>query len=240
MKKLVAFILCCGVIMSLSACSSNNNTSANSTAQTPGSAINSISNSNSNNSTSNSAGNSATQNNSGAAQSVPNESEYQKVDITLDNYKEYFEISDLYKNDDIPNKFNSEEIIQRDFYCVFFKLKDGFDVLTASGKSDVKIKYSCVYSDYAFDLNRETGEWKVLELLKKGDNVRTDTHRLGTAGDLYPEIKYGALLSRLNSVDQVKSDSEYSGKCEYTVNVPEDITITEITGTLYVKKSSKQ
>ena len=66
--------------------------------------------------------------------------------------------------------------------------------------------------------------------------MRTDTHRLGTAGDLYPEIKYGALLSRLNSVDQVKSDSEYSGKGEYTVNVPEDITITEITGTLGSEK----
>ena len=197
MKKFVAFLLSCSFLLTLSAC----HKADNSAAQVGQSKSDTVSN------------------------AIADNNEYEKVEITLDNYQEYFEITtQFYADQDEFGDYTGQM-----WYAVYFAIKDGFEVETGYEKSDIKIKYDYTPSIHGFTFNKETGEWKLEESTLKYEDEHDISATLGEIED----VKYGVMLGMSAYISE-RSGAQY----EYYVEVPENINIKRIMGTLYVKKTA--
>lgn len=164
--------------------------------------------------------------------------EFKGVVITLDNYKDYFEIKEhfyAYK-DEFGDYFDCMT------YGTYLCLKDEYEADTSYGKSDVKIKFETTYSWYGFDFNEETGEWKRLELINAYNDVYSPTEKFYDASkkEGFEDLTYIACICS-NEVDVWPYDEGgFGDKYKYSVDCPENINITGITGTLYVREKSSE
>ena len=161
--------------------------------------------------------------------------EFQGVYITLENYKEYFKLKDhfyAYK-DEFGDYIDSME------YGVYLCLKDEYEADTTYNKSNVKVKFEITDSWYGFDFNEKNGEGKLLERITAYSDVYTLTEKFYNYPDFgkkYNGLTYAAIIAS-DDVDVWGFDEGgFDEKYKYSVYYPENINITGITGTLYVRK----
>ena len=159
-----------------------------------------------------------------------NETPFEKVDITLNNYENYFEFKDrFYANQDEFGDYTGTI-----FYGTYFCLKDQYEAETGYRKSNVKIKYKHSIWTYGFDFNQETGEWKLLDVVDKYDDVYETSDYLDQQLEDWP---YSACI---NGREFLKATIPgLYGDYKYLVSRAENIEITGIMGTLYVRKKAQ-
>ena len=158
--------------------------------------------------------------------------EYQSIAISLENYEEYFELKEhFYAYKDVFGDY-----IDSMTYGVYLSLKDGYEVDTGYN-STVKVKFEHTNSYYGFDFNENTGEGKRLECIAAYSDVYTVTDNfLKFSEEGFEDLAYAAKIES-GSVDVWPYDEGgFGDKYKYAVGYPENINITGITGTLYVRE----
>lgn len=161
--------------------------------------------------------------------------EFQGIDITLENYKEYFKLKDhfyAYK-DEFGDYIDSME------YGVYLCLKDEYEADTSYNKSNVKVKFEFTDSWYGFDFNEKNGEGKLLERITAYSDVYTPTENFRNYSDFgenYNGLTYAARIASDDVAVWGFDEGGFDEKYKYSVDYPENINITGITGTLYVRK----
>lgn len=159
--------------------------------------------------------------------------EYQGVVISLENYKDYFEFKEHF----YAYKDEFGDYIDSMRYGVYLCLKEDYEADTSYDKSNVKVKFEITNSWYGFDFNPKTGEGKRLECITSYSDVYTVTESFGKFSEQgFEDLTFAAKINS-GSVDVWPYDEGGFGeKYKYSVDYPENINITGITGTLYVRK----
>ncbi len=123
-------------------------------------------------------------------------------------------------------------------YGVYLCLKDKYEADTSYGTSEVKIKFQHTKSWYGFDFNEESGEGKRLECIDAFNDVYTTKVYFEdysyTEG--YDNITFAAEIFDEAVHDWPYSDGGWDEKYQYAVYCYENINITGIIGTLYVRE----
>ncbi len=134
--------------------------------------------------------------------------EYSAVEITLDNWSEYYEIVEVHETS--LNNFDEVE----DMYKTYkFVLKDGYDIDTDSTQIDIEFNY--------------TKEWRYVTVDKENETL--------TIGELVedrqPEDMEGVMITAFQRETNMLNSREYSDNMQA---VPCNVEITRIEGTLYI------
>ena len=159
--------------------------------------------------------------------------EFQGIVITLENYKAYFELKEHFYS--YKDEFG--DYIASMTYGVYLCLKDDYEADTSYNKSNVKVKFEITNSWYGFDFNEKTGEGKRLERITAYSDVYTITegfHKFSEQG--FEDLTYAAKIDSRQVDVWPYDEGGFGEKYKYSVNYPENINITGITGSLYVRK----
>lgn len=179
--------------------------------------------------------------------SVP-ETDFEAVEITLDNYQDYFEIKERFyaEKDSFGDYFSfkndaGDDIYTNMTYGVYLALKNKYEVQTGYGKSSIILKLEYTTSLYGFDFNPETGEGTVLEAVAIYDDVYQKTENFKNTEEIesIKDLRYAATIYSRGVDTWTRSEGGYGDKYRYAVRKAENINITGIQGTLYVKEVVK-
>ena len=160
--------------------------------------------------------------------------EFEKVEITLDNYQEYFELKEHF----YAYKDEFGDYVDSMVYGVYLSLKEEYEAQTEYDKSDLKVKFQMTTSLYGLDFNEESGEGKRLGLIDAYDNVYTVTENFYDLSNQegYEKLTYAAKIHYNSVAVWPYDEGGFDDKYKYSVDCPENIKITGIMGNLYVRK----
>ena len=162
------------------------------------------------------------------------ENKFESVTITLDNYKDYFELRDHF----YAYKDQFGDYIDSMTYGVYLCLKDEYVADTGFDKSDVSVKFEKTMAWYGFDFNEKTGEGKRLEIINEYNDVYTVTEGFSdySKDEGFEKLGYAARIDGQSVATWPYDEGGFGEKYKYSVDYPEKINITGIMGTLYVRK----
>ncbi|MBQ7108687.1 MAG: hypothetical protein IJN95_06310 [Clostridia bacterium] len=160
--------------------------------------------------------------------------EFEGVVITLDNYKTYFEFKEHF----YAYRDEFGDYIDSMTYGVYLCLKDEYEADTSYNKSNVKVKFEVSNSWYGFDFNEQSGEGKRLERITAYNDVYTITEGFqdSSKNEGFEDLTYAAKIESGSVSVWPYDEGGFGEKYKYSVDYPENIKITGITGTLYVRK----
>lgn len=160
--------------------------------------------------------------------------EFEGVVITLDNYKDYFEIREHFY---APKDEFGDYIEFSLTYGTYLCLRNEYEIDTSYGKSNLKVKFECTNSVYGFDFNKETGEWKILDVISNYKDVYSVTEQFyDTSNEKeLSDLTYAACIDSRTVGVWPNKEGGFGGKYKYSVDRPENINITGITGTIYIR-----
>lgn len=157
----------------------------------------------------------------GGNQIYANNNDFEIVDITLDNYQEYFELKDYF----MPIKDKFGDYTGSVDFSRQFTIKDGIKVFDRYSK--VEYKGTASVSIYGFEFDKSDESYKILDLLTEHDEV-------------YP----------FNESCYMRDDGVYTGKIdgrayevlpgmgyenyEYVVEYPDRVSIDGVIGKIYI------
>lgn len=78
------------------------------------------------------------------------------VEITMDNWQEYFEKRDVYRVE-----YNEFDEIEEIYFYGILALKDGIEI--DSDKSDIAVEFGCHFENWYVNFNKDTGEFAYIE-----------------------------------------------------------------------------
>ena len=148
-------------------------------------------------------------------------SDFNIVEINLQNYTDYFEISDYAHSvkDDFGDYIGGS-------YGVYLCIKDGVEV--DGDKSSVEYKYSFTNSYYGVSYDKNTDKYKLLGVINKYNDVYTPTEKCTNRED----GKYAGII---NSSEVLEAGPGMGvTNYDYVTDYPENIKITGIKGKLFI------
>ena len=116
----------------------------------------------------------------------PNQTEYtaptetepkvQVVEITMDNWQDYFEIKQCVEGDVNTNAFDEFESVAYYIYTVF-TLKEEYAEKIDTDESQLAIEYSCNYKSRSYTLNATDFTYEIT-----GDGLKDELHNVSVSG----------------------------------------------------------
>ncbi len=155
-----------------------------------------------------------------------------EVDITLENYKDYFEIKEYYHG--YQDEFGEYLSV---YYGVYLCIKEEYANMVNPENSNVRIKFETTNSWYGFDFNEETGEGKRLGLVRADDEVNENIvfFKNFTKEKGFESLTYAAIFDHSDMETWQSESGGFAGQYKNLVRHPENINIIGIVGTLKFK-----
>lgn len=159
----------------------------------------------------------------GANQIYANNNDFTIIDITLDNYQEYFELKDYF----VPHKDKFGDFVDSFDFSRELTIKDEFKVFDRY--STIEFKGTESTSIYGFEFDKSNETYKLLELLTKFDDVYSFSQSCGMRED---GVYSGRISGQAYEVVPGMAYQNYAYVAEY----PDRVTIDGIMGKLYICK----
>lgn len=159
----------------------------------------------------------------GASQIYANNNDFTIIDITLDNYQEYFELKDYF----VPHKDKFGDFVDSFDFSRELTIKDEFKVFDRY--STIEFKGTESTSIYGFEFDKSNETYKLLELLTKFDDVYSFSQSCGMRED---GVYSGRISGQAYEVVPGMAYQNYAYVAEY----PDRVTIDGIMGKLYICK----
>ncbi len=150
-------------------------------------------------------------------------SDYEKVDITLDNWSNFYEIYDEPKW-----AKNSFDEIDKLWIYRYIKLKDEYASKMPSVYNNLAIEYSAPYSQIEVSVDWDNKTYTLGNIIKTNDYVNTSSSKLSFRTLDNDERIFGVTF---NSVQHSKD-----GSIDFINYYYKDIEFTRVEGTIYIKK----
>lgn len=159
----------------------------------------------------------------GANQIYTNNNDFTIIDITLDNYEEYFELNDYF----VPIKDKFGDFVGSFDFSRQLTVKENIKVFDRY--STIEFKGTESSSIYGFEFNESNESYKLLELLTKFDEVYSFSEECIMRDDGV----YAGLIG--GQAYEVAPGMEYQNY-KFVAEYPDRVTIDGIMGKLYICK----